>query len=91
MQGYETKEQRDAHIKALVTELRDVKRAVETAESSLNAVPESRRVERAWREEELEKLTARVGEVEEQLRTFKGAAPHKRATKRDAGAVEKRA
>jgi hypothetical protein len=82
MQGYETKQQRETHIRALAIELGDIKRAVMIAEAKLAEVPEGKRIERAAREQDLENLTVRVELVEEQLRVFRGEAPHKRATKR---------
>lgn len=91
MQGYDTKQQRDSHLKALGTELRDVKRAISIAQEKLDEVPDGKRVERASREVELENLESRVGDIEEQLKAFKGEAPHKRAAKRSESAgVEKR-
>ena len=87
MQGYETKQQRDAHLKALAIELRDVKRAISVAKDKLEKVPDDERLERVTREVELGNLEERVGLIEEQLRLFKGEAPHKRAqTRRQQGA-----
>ena len=91
MQGYETKEARSAHIRALVVELEDVRRAVVTAKETLERVPSGQRVEKAQRQEDLARLEKRIPAIEEQLSVFKGESPHKRAVKRgeDPG-VEKR-
>lgn len=90
MHGYETKQQRDAHIKALAQELSDVKGSIAIAKEKLSEVPEDGKVERAAREVDLEALEGRVEQIQEQLRTFKGAAPHKRAQTRKQDATEKR-
>ena len=82
MNGYETKQSRDAHIKALVVELGDTKRALKDAEGRLEGVAEDRLVERATHEERVAALKQAVVNVEEQLRAFKGEAPHKRASTR---------
>lgn len=90
MQGYETKQQRDAHVKALAVELRDVRRAIGVAKEKLEEVPDDKRLERVARELELGNLEERVGLIEDQLRAFKGDAPHKRAQTRKQQGAETR-
>jgi len=95
MNGYETKELRAAHIKALVVELDSVKREIGHTEKRLKG--EDRRVQRAVLEERLDGLTGRVDSIQDQLRAFKGESPQRRASKRQvddsapkAGPVETR-
>jgi hypothetical protein len=85
MNGYETAEQRKQHIKGLIVELEGIQRSIPEVEKQLKAVPEEDLVERAQRERDLRALKQRAGEVEEQLRLFKGEAPAKRASKRAGG------
>ena len=90
MNGYETKQQRDAQIKGLAVELDATRRALKDAETRLKDIDDDKIVERATHEERVASLKQSVANVEEQLRTFKGDAPHKRATTRQQQGAETR-
>ena len=85
MNGYETKQQRDAQIKGLVVELDATRRALREAEARLKGIAGDKIVERATHEERVAGLKQAVVNVEDQLRAFKGEAPHKRAQTRRQG------
>lgn len=82
MHGYETKEQRAEHVKALAVELADVKRAIVAAQGRLAGVPDEEWIVKGTEERRVASLEARVGEIEDQLRAYGGSAPQKRAEKR---------
>lgn len=90
MHGYETVQQRKEHLKALAVELDGVKRAIPVVQQQVEDVPEGSTIERVTRERDLANLKERARLIEEQIRTFKGEAPHKRATTRKQDATEKR-
>lgn len=72
--GIDTREQRQAHVRALVDEIRDIKQGMTQAKERLDKTPEDKLVQRARAQTRVNHLEDRLTAAQEQLQTVTGGA-----------------